>query len=341
MMMLTVRFDDADLLRASDTLKAHDVWTIFTHRKSDGDAVGSACALFEAGTNAGKIVSWYSPDKKLPETYTYLPHFNDFQTCEDFTFTDDGTLYVFLDCATEVRSVSGYDVTAGINALNIDHHEDDTLYARVNCVDGLASSTCEMLYRVFTSGGWEITPRIAECLYTGIFTDTGGFTFSNTRPLTHRIAAELFELGVKPEIISDHIRQNKSPSDFIIWAKALERVKVFGHDDIFAVSMLYQSDFDEAGADMTGTEGLSQMFMTLRTVKFIAVATQYPEGIVRLSIRSREGSPFGAGEFARDYGGGGHERAAGCTFPYPAECVIDELEASIMRKYHECCCAGQ
>lgn len=340
-MMLTVRFDDADLLRASDTLKAHDVWTIFTHRKSDGDAVGSACALFEAGTNAGKIVSWYSPDKKLPETYTYLPHFNDFQTCEDFTFTDDGTLYVFLDCATEVRSVSGYDVTAGINALNIDHHEDDTLYARVNCVDGLASSTCEMLYRVFTSGGWEITPRIAECLYTGIFTDTGGFTFSNTRPLTHRIAAELFELGVKPEIISDHIRQNKSPSDFIIWAKALERVKVFGHDDIFAVSMLYQSDFDEAGADMTGTEGLSQMFMTLRTVKFIAVATQYPEGIVRLSIRSREGSPFGAGEFARDYGGGGHERAAGCTFPYPAECVIDELEASIMRKYHECCCAGQ
>ncbi|MBR0257982.1 MAG: DHH family phosphoesterase, partial [Synergistaceae bacterium] len=313
----------------------------FTHRKSDGDAVGSACALFEAGTNAGKIVSWYSPDKKLPETYTYLPHFNDFQTCEDFTFTDDGTLYVFLDCATEVRSVSGYDVTAGINALNIDHHEDDTLYARVNCVDGLASSTCEMLYRVFTSGGWEITPRIAECLYTGIFTDTGGFTFSNTRPLTHRIAAELFELGVKPEIISDHIRQNKSPSDFIIWAKALERVKVFGHDDIFAVSMLYQSDFDEAGADMTGTEGLSQMFMTLRTVKFIAVATQYPEGIVRLSIRSREGSPFGAGEFAREYGGGGHERAAGCMFPYPAECVIDELEASIMRKYHECCCAGQ
>ena len=340
-MMLTVRFDDADLLRASDTLKAHDVWTIFTHRKSDGDAVGSACALFEAGTNAGKIVSWYSPDKKLPETYTYLPHFNDFKTCEDFTFTDDGTLYVFLDCATEARSVSGYDVSAGINALNIDHHEDDTLYGRVNCVDGLASSTCEMLYRVFTSGGWEITPRIAECLYTGIFTDTGGFTFSNTRPLTHRIAAELFELGVKPEIISDHIRQNKSPSDFIIWAKALERVKVFGHDDIFAVSMLYQSDFDEAGADMTGTEGLSQMFMTLRTVKFIAVATQYPEGIVRLSIRSREGSPFGAGEFAREYGGGGHERAAGCMFPYPAECVIDELEASIMRKYHECCCAGQ
>lgn len=339
--MMTAKFDSADLLRASDMLKAHDRWTIFTHRKSDGDAIGSACALYEAGTNAGKVVSWYSPDDKLPATYKYLPHFDDFQTCEEFTFVDDGTLYVFLDCATEIRSVSGYDVTAGINALNIDHHEDDTLYGRVNCVDGLASSTCEMLYQVLTAGNWNITPEIAQCLYTGMFTDTGGFSFSNTRPLTHRIIANLLELGVKPDIISDHIRQNKSPSDFLIWSKALSRVKVFGEGDIFAVSMLSQSDFDECNADMTGTEGLSQMFMTLRTVKFIAVATQYPEGIVRLSIRSREGSPFGAGEFAREYGGGGHERAAGCTFPYAPEKVIDELEASILRKYHECCSVGE
>lgn len=338
---MTVKFDSADLLRASDMLKAHDVWTIFTHRKSDGDAIGSACALFEAGTNAGKVVSWYSPDDKLPATYKYLPHFDDFQTCEEFTFVDDGTLYVFLDCATEIRSVSGYDVSAGINALNIDHHEDDTLYGRVNCVDGLASSTCEMLYQVLTAGNWNITPEIAQCLYTGMFTDTGGFMFSNTRPLTHRIIASLLELGVKPDIISDHIRQNKSPSDFLIWSKALSRVKVFGEGDIFAVSMLSQSDFDECNADMTGTEGLSQMFMTLRTVKFIAVATQYPEGIVRLSIRSREGSPFGAGEFAREYGGGGHERAAGCTFPYAPENVMNELEASILRKYHECCSVGE
>ena len=87
---------------------------------------------------------------------------------------------------------------------------------------------------------------------------------------------------------------------------------------------------------MTGTEGLSQMFMTLRGVKFAAIATEYPDGTIRLSIRSREGSPFGAGEFARLYGGGGHERAAGCTFSYPAKDTMRELESAILSKYHEC-----
>ena len=334
-MMMNRNVDPADLLKASETLRANDTWIIFTHRKSDGDALGSATALFEAGINAGKIISWFSPDEKLPDTYRYLPHFEDFRTCEDFTFEDDGTLYVFLDCATEIRSVSGYEVSKNVNSLNIDHHEDNSNYARVNCVDGLASSTCEMLYRVFTAGKWEITPKIAESLYTGIFTDTGGFSFSNTSQQTHSIAGELIALGVQPALMTDRISQNKNPADFQVWAKALSRVKVFGDNNIFALSMLYADDFREAGADMTGTEGLSQMFMTLRGVKFAAVATEYPDGTVRLSIRSREGSPFGAGEFARPFGGGGHEKAAGCSFPYPAGEVMSELEAAILRKYHE------
>ena len=321
------------MMRASETLRAYDTWVIFTHRKSDGDALGSATALFEAGVNAGKSVSWYSPDTKLPEGYRYLSHFDDFRTREEFSFNDDDTLYVFLDCATEVRSVSGYDASMVIPTLNIDHHEDNTEYARVNCVDGKASSTCEVLYRIFKAGSWEITPKIAESLYTGIFTDTGGFIFSNTSKLTHDIAGELIALGVDPSIMADRISQNKSVPDFQIWARALSRVKVFG-DGKFAVSMIYADDFHEAGADMTGTEGLSQMFMTIRGVKFAAVATEYPDGTIRLSVRSREGSPFGAGEFARAFGGGGHERAAGCTFDFPAVEVMSRLEAEILRRYH-------
>ena len=324
-----------DLLRASETLKAHDKWVIFTHVKADGDAVGSASALFEAGINEGKIVEWCSPDVKLPETYAYLPHFDDFRTCDNFNFDDDGRLYVFLDCATESRSVSGYTAGTGVNSLNIDHHEDNTLYARVNCVDGLASSTCEMLYRVFDAGSWNITKRIAESLYTGIWSDTGGFSFSNTSKLTHDITGRLIEAGVEVSKISDRISQNKTPSDFQIWSRAMQRVKVFGPENIFAVSMIYADDFAETGADTTGTEGLSQMMMTIRGVTFAAFATEYPDGNIRLSIRSREGATFGAGEFARCFGGGGHERAAGCNFNHPAERVLTELESAILKKYHE------
>lgn len=327
-------FDAGKLLTASETLRANDKWVIFTHRKSDGDAVGSATALFEAGTNSGKAVEWYSPDEKLPETYKYLAHFYDFGTRENFAFNDDGTLYVFLDCATEIRSVTGFDINSPCNSLNIDHHEDNTNYARVNCVDGEASSTCEMLYRIFTAGNWDITRNMAESIYTGIFTDTGSFTFSNTSKLTHDIAGELIALGVDPARMTDRISQNKSLADFRVWGRVLSRTKLFGAGNIFAVSMIYADDFRETGSDSTGTEGLSQMLMSLRGVKLAAVATEYPDGTIRLSIRSREGSPFGAGEFARTFGGGGHERAAGCTFSYPTEEVLTRLEWEITQ-YHE------
>ena len=337
-----------EFLKASEMLKAYDSWSIFTHKKSDGDSMGSANALYEAGINLGKQVSWYAPDENLPAGYKFLPHFEDFIGRESFNFDDDKMLYVFLDCSNEFRSLSAAVYLSGRqadgpgfvhkpNVINIDHHEDNSMFGQVNCVDGKASSTCEMLYRLFKADNWNITQPIAESLYTGLFTDTGGFSFSNTSPLTHIVAAELIELGVKVDRMSDLIGQNKSPADFLIWSRAMSRVKLFGPENIFAVSVIYKSDFEETGADMTGTEGLSSMFMTIRGVKLISTITEYPNGDTRLSIRSREGSPFGAGELARDLGGGGHERAAGASFnDVPIEKAADELEAIIMRKYHEC-----
>ena len=335
--MIAKKFNPEDLLIASKTLKAYGTWKIFTHAKADGDAWGSSTALYTAGKNLGKNVCWLNPDEKLSDRYKYLSGFNAHITCEKFDFVNENdVLYIFLDCSNEERGTLGFDASKNINALNIDHHEDNSLFGRVNCVDGEASSTCEMLYRIFEADSWEITQAIAESLYTGIFTDTGGFSFSNTSPLTHNIAAELIKLGAEPAHMSDLISQNKTPADFLLWSRAMSRVKMFGPENIFAISILFASDFQETGADMTGTEGLSSMFMTIRGVKLISTITEYPTGDVRLSIRSREDSPFGAGEFARTLGGGGHERAAGAKFNVPINNAMNELEKLIMQKYHEC-----
>jgi len=336
MTMTATKFNPENLLSASKILKAYGTWKIFTHAKADGDAWGSSTALYTAGKNLGKNVCWINPDEKLSDRYKYLSGFNAHITCEKFDFVNENdVLYIFLDCSNEERGTLGFDSSKNINALNIDHHEDNNLFGRVNCVDGKASSTCEMLYRIFEADSWEITQAIAESLYTGIFTDTGGFSFSNTSPLTHNIAAELIKLGAEPAHMSDLISQNKTPADFLLWSRAMSRVKMFGPENIFAVSMIYADDFAETGADTTGTEGLSQMMMTIRGVTFAAFATEYPDGNIRLSIRSREGATFGAGEFARCFGGGGHERAAGCNFNHPAERVLTELESAILKKYHE------
>ena len=328
-------FNPEDLIKASETLKNFGTWKIFTHKKADGDAVGSSTALYSLGKNLAKKVSWFNPDEKLPETYTYLSGFDAHEFCEKFNFEElNDVLYIFLDCSNHERGTLGWNLENKLASLNIDHHEDNNLFARVNCVDGKASSTCEMLYRVFKAGNFEITQNIAESLYTGIWTDTGGFSFSNTSPLTHEIIAELIRLGVEPAHISNLINQNKTQSDFLLWSRAMSRVKIF--NDIFAVTILKKSDFIETGADMTGTEGLSSMFMTLRGIKFISTITEYPSGEIRLSIRSREGSPFGAGEFARTLGGGGHERAAGAKLDCPIDDAVEVLEKLIIKKYHEC-----
>ena len=330
---------DDVLLQASDTLKEYRSWIIFTHQKADGDAVGSATALYQMAKNSNRSISWYSPDTALPESFSFLPCFRRHHTLGSYHFADNNTLFVFLDCANETRSVEG--CTQGLNILNIDHHEDNTLYGRVNCVDGEASSTCEMLYRVFRAVDWEITPSIARSLYTGIFTDTGSFTFSNTSPLTHRILAELIELGAEPDKLADQINQNKTTAGMKVYAKALSRIKVFGENNIFALSWLYSRDYTETGASVTETGGLPGMLMTLMGVKMIAMLTENFSGDIRVSFRSRSGSPITAGETARILGGGGHERAAGCILTGTLRECVTRVEELMMQRCHECSSVAQ
>ena len=326
--MTMTNFNDNDLIKASDFLKAHDSWTIFSHRKADGDAVGSVSALITAGLNAHKKIKWLAPDSELPDTYNFLPHYDKYIHCESFSFDDNNELYIFLDCSNESRSVAGFDTDKNIDSLNIDHHADNSLFARVNCVDPLSSSTCELLFRILKAGQWEITTQIAECLYTGIFTDSGGFTFSNTRALTHRIAAQLIEAGVDSSRISDLIYQNKTPEIMQLWIRALSRLKVFGPDNIFALVKIYADDFIRTNADINATGGLPNMLMALRGVRLAATVTENPNNNheIFISFRSRELSPVNASDIAHFIGGGGHQRAAGATL---SDSNIDEAASRI------------
>ena len=170
-----------------------------------------------------------------------------------------------------------------------------------------------MLFNVLKSGNWNLNQKIAECLYTGIYTDTGGFAFSSTSPETHRITAELLELGINSGTMTDLINQNKTPQAFLLWSLALSRLKVFGENNIFAVSWLGLNDFKTSGAASTETEGLPNLLMTLTGVKVIVLITESRQNLIRASFRSRPGLKITAGELARTFGGGGHEQAAGAT----------------------------
>ncbi len=304
-----------NMICASDFLKKFDTWVIFTHKNADGDTLGSASALFETGIASGRNVSWMGPDAELPHAYRFLNHSDKYRAClDEFKFNDINTLYIFLDCANETRSVN-LDKNlnfSDFNILNIDHHEDNTRFGTVNCVAPECSSTAELLTLILKAGNWNVTLKIAKSLYTGMWTDTGGFSFSSTKSRTHRLIAEFLELGVDAGEMNDAINQTKTVESMALWGRALSRIKIFGKNKSFAVSWLESKDFAETGAVISDTEGLPACLMMIEGVRVSAFITELDEKTMKISLRSRPGS-FGAADIARAIGGGGHPRAAGAV----------------------------
>lgn len=328
-------FPEGLLLEASGLLSSSPSWTIFIHQKADGDAVGSAAALFEAGRLQGRRVRWVGPDKALPAPFLFLPHTEEYLFFEEFAFDDPEELYVFLDSSNEDRGVRGLRSRSRETVvLNLDHHEDNTRYGTLNCVDPSCSSTTELLYRLMRAGDWALTPKIAECLYTGLVTDTGSFMFSNTTPRTHRLAAELLSLGVDPSRVGSRIYQSRSLASMALWARALSRIEVWGGDGEFAVTWLKQDDFSLAEAVPADTEGLVHQLMTVRGVRFAMLLSQFVPGQVKISFRSEE-EMVEAATVARGLGGGGHPRAAGATVEGALEDVLAQVRSELEKRHAE------
>jgi phosphoesterase RecJ-like protein len=329
------------LLQAARQLEAASLWRIFSHRKLDGDAIGAATALFEAGVLRGKRVIWMGPDP-VPPSYFFLPHTEEYLAQKEHRFDSESDLYVFLDSANEDRGVKGlHERAPGAFVLNIDHHEDNTRYGTLDCVDSSASSTSELIWRLMREAGWPITAGIAECLYTGISADTGGFVFSNTTELTHRVAADLVARGVVPAKIDTAMRQTRSLGGMHLWGIALSRIVCWGQDLQFAMTWLSWEDFERAGALMSDTEMLVSQPLLIRGVRFAVLLMEEEGGSeVKVSFRSKEGI-VAASTVARSLGGGGHPRASAAVLALPLDRAIETIRSSVESAYAEWVSAGR
>ncbi|MDR1048741.1 MAG: DHH family phosphoesterase [Synergistaceae bacterium] len=327
------------LLRVAQTLEAASLWRIFTHRKLDGDAIGSATALFEAGALRGKRVVWMGPDP-VPPSYLFLVHADEYVIQKEYPFDSEDDLHIFLDSANEDRGIQGFrGRTPGASILNIDHHEDNTLYGTLNCVDPSVSSTSELIWRIMTEAGWTITPEIAECLYTGISADTGGFVFSNTTDLTHRAAADLVARGAVPVKIDTAMRQSRSLAGMHLWGTALSRITCWGEGQQFAMTWLTKEDFDRTEALASDTEMLVSQALLIRGVRFAVLLVEEEKAEeekseVKVSFRSKEGT-VAASTVARSLGGGGHPRASAAVLALPLDQAIETIRRSVENAYAE------
>ncbi len=200
--------------------------------------------------------------------------------------------------------------------------------ATVNLVDTEASCTAEIVLEVAKRLGAEITPEIAQALYVGLITDTGKFMYENTRPASHRMAAELIEAGVDVNDIYRRLYERVPIEKWRLTARALEKIELFD-EGRFAVTYISASDYELSGAGEVLTEGIIDFLRALEGVEVAAMIRDKTDGgrsARKVSLRSTE---VDVSAIARTHGGGGHRRAAGFGSDLPYAELVEFLRAEV------------
>ena len=285
---------------AAAKLRAADNILVTAHVNPDGDAIGSTLAMLQILRAMGKNVAVYIDDK-IPKNFSVMPFAEEIrQPREDETFSAD--LLVILD--TSPDRIGNVKNLTDAPILNIDHHitnsgDEGDLY-----VDANAAATCEIIFQLCKELDAEISKNVAVCLYTGLATDTGFFNYSNTRPSTLRAAADLVEIGVEPNLISEQV-EIRSFRDIQIMSAALQTTKLFYGGKVagmFIDRELYKQ--------VETTEGLIDLIRVIDGVEVAFLLTEKEKNVCRVSMRSKG---VEVSSIAKRLGGGGHVRAAGCT----------------------------
>jgi phosphoesterase RecJ-like protein len=196
--------------------------------------------------------------------------------------------------------------------IMIDHHQKPDNYATYTYSDTIFGSTCEMIYNFisFLDQKDLIDKTIATCIYTGITTDSGSFRFPSTTGTTHRIVADLIDIGINNSEIHNQLFDNNSYNRLQLLGRALQNMKVFP-DYKTSYITLSQKELDEFHYEKGDTEGIVNYGLTIKGIYFAAIFIEHrDENIIKISFRS-QGS-FDVNQFARDhFSGGGHINAAG------------------------------
>ena len=327
--------------QAINLIKSSNTILILTHKNPDGDAVGSVLGLGQALNSLDKNAECFSKDT-IPDVFEFLPNVSMIKNGVKLKKYD---LVILLDCALFLRT--GLDNIKSIidsfnNLLIIDHHPEGVKEVghsnnRVSIIDPSASSTAVLVYNLLKKLDVKITKDIANCLLTGIFTDTGGFQHSNTDAQTLEITAELMRKGPRIDKIAKNIFNSKNVPAIKLWGKALGRIQRDENTGM-AVSYLSKKDMEECGAKQEDISGLISVINTVGDAKFSLLLTESDDNKIRGSLRSEEYKNIDVSRIAKSLGGGGHKLASG--FEVEGEDVensVEKIKGMILgvRKGHE------
>jgi bifunctional oligoribonuclease and PAP phosphatase NrnA len=311
--------NDPEIRQIVDAIRGRQRFVLSSHSRPDGDSIGSQLAMAFALRALGKDVSVVNVDPATP-AFMAFPGVPEIRIAPSVEGDFDAA--IIMECSDLARTgVAGLDRCF---VINIDHHPGNTAYGQINWFDSTAAACAEMVFDAVQALGVPMTLEIATHIYVAILTDTGSFHFSSLSPKTFDICRLLLEAGVDPVRIARQVYDNNSVGRLKLCGTVMNGMRIASGR--IAVLYLDHEMARAAGATYDESEGVINQPLTVKEVQAVVFFKQTEGDDYRVSLRSKGDVDVGA--IAKEFGGGGHRNAAGCSVTGP----IDDLRKTFVDK---------
>jgi phosphoesterase RecJ-like protein len=302
-------------------LTEHDDIVVLSHENPDGDAVGSAAAVGHILSRLGKRFTLANASP-LPRQFSWMDIPGEWTQA-----VPQGHGYaVALDCGDGPRLGPLEQAVDTEKLVVIDHHLGNPGFGAVNWVDTRASSTAEMVAALAEHLGLPLTGGLGQCLYVGMVTDTGDFTFGSTRPETLELAARILRAGLDVGAVNALLKNQWTLSRIRLWSEIMGGMKLHAGGGIGSIAISREA-LARTGTSVEDCDGLVNWVLRVRGVRAAVSVRELPDGRVKFSLRSAGDADVQ--RVAASFGGGGHKNASGGSVDGPLALAEARLAAAV------------
>lgn len=315
------------LKRIADFLKRNDDFLLLTHKHPDGDCLGSALTLHCVLEKIGKRSCVCNIDE-VPMYISMLPQ-EKIHNKTALPFKPKAQ--VFVDCSDAERAGCEDIFDKTLPTACIDHHATANTDFEAAYIDADAAAAGELVYDVMKELGVQPDAEIALYLYVAISTDSGNFSFSCTNRDTFTIAAECLNYGIDLDSLNYEMFRKRTRERTRLLGRALSGIRYLCGGR-FALMILRQEDFEVTGAGFADTEGVVNYGIDTAGTAVAVLAVEQGD-IAKFSFRSR--GEVNVAKLARQFGGGGHERASGASIKGDFDAAVEQVMQACIRETGE------
>lgn len=320
----------------SEVKKAKSI-LLHCHPSPDPDSVGSALAMMHVLEGMGKKVTVIQGDSDIPDAFMHFPGASQIVK-KSYGEVDHAKydLFIAVDSASKylISRKSEAVFPPHMTVVVIDHHPTNTQYGKINLVEPTYPATAQVLYDLFKEWKVKIDSNVAQNLFIGIYTDTGGFKYPGVTNRTYEIAADLVSYTPDLPGLVSGVENSNSPAFVRFEGLALNAVQTFCHDRV-AVSIVSNQQLLSANipANETKPSEVASFMRTVKVWEVLVAGVEIEPNVIKFSFRSRDEKRFDVSKLAMamSTSGGGHKQAAGCI----VNMTIDEAKKLVVAKSKE------